>query len=296
VALSDDGTASTTIAGSATIQATDLGGPTGIDFAINTNTLGTLDQGTNLNANTAMGNFIATGDPDAVDTFTYTLGVGSSNLFTLSSAGVLSTGAAGAGQGTYDLNVIATDQAGNSHTTTVGIVVGTTNQDVISLSSTGESANIAYGLNGQDTITGTSGFDAISGGAGNDTIIGGGGGDFLFGGAGSDTFKYNAVSDSQAGFAGKNAPKFDTINDFTDSGGTHDTLDFSGLVNANLTFVAGNQVANDYLANSITYHQDTTNNVTDVYVVNGTTVDANHEMTIVLTGIHTLTSTDIVAH
>src|SRR5262249_11360861 len=203
-------------------------------------------QGNNLNASTVMGSFIATGDPDAVDTFTYSLGSGSSSLFTLSPAGVLSTGGANVGAGTYTLNVVATDQGGNTDSTQVGIVVGTTGADAITLSSTGDSVNIAYGLNGGDTITGTSGFDAISGGANGDTIVGGGAGDFLMGGAGGDTFRYNAVTDSQAGFAGHSAPNFDTIVDFTDTTGTHDTLDFSGLGNASLTLVTTNQAADAY--------------------------------------------------
>src|SRR5439155_21156546 len=105
------------------------------------------------------------------------------------------------------------------------IEVGDTHRNSLLL---GTGVNMAYGLNGTDTITGSSSFDAISGGQQNDIITGNGAGDFLVGGAGSDTFKYNAISDSQPGIA-NNVPNYDTIADFTSGSDKIDTSAIAGI-------------------------------------------------------------------
>jgi Ca2+-binding RTX toxin-like protein len=148
----------------------------------------------------------------------------------MTSAGHLSTGGSLVGPGTYTINVTATDQAANaSSPVPVTIFVDANGANSITLSG---STNIAYGLNGSDTITGTSGFDAISGGNNNDRIIGGGSGDYLSGGSSADTFQYNAITDSTPGIV-NNKPNYDTIGDFAATGGNHDTIDFTNIAGIN---------------------------------------------------------------
>src|SRR5690606_22648548 len=73
-----------------------------------------------------------------------------------------------------------------------------------------------YGLDGDDTITGSDyadiirggeGDDTINGGAGNDIIIGGKGDDTLTGGLGRDVFRWEAGDQGTT-------PATDTITDF----------------------------------------------------------------------------------
>jgi VCBS repeat-containing protein len=144
-------------------------------------------------------------DPDNGASLTYSLGAGSSNAFTLSSNGTLSTGLLGVGSGTYKLNVIATDEHGaSSAPETVTVWVGKSSGDAFTF--TGQNDLIAFGLNGNDTI---------KGGSGNDILIGGKGDDTLFGGAGADTFVF------------KPGDGHDTIADF--SAGQGDHIDLSAF-------------------------------------------------------------------
>ncbi len=203
-----------------------------VAFTIDVPNLGSLEQGNGLNKNVSMGTFALTGDPDTSDTYTYTLGGTDANLFTLNtSTGGLSTGGSnisGSSGGTiYHITITATDtdEPAVQVTVPVAIEVGDTGSNSLLL---GTGVNMAYGLNGTDTITGSSSFDAISGGQQNDIITGNGAGDFLVGGAGSDTFKYNAISDSQPGIA-NNVPNYDTIADFTSGSDKIDTSAIAGI-------------------------------------------------------------------
>jgi len=250
-----------------------------------------------------MGSFIATGDPDSGDTFTYALGGTDAARFSLTSAGALSTGSialTGSDPATtYSLSVTITDQAGNQFLgTPIHVAVGNNSANAISLGT--DAANIAFGLNGGDTITGTAGFDAISGGSQGDTIIGGGGGDFLVGGTQKDTFQYFAVTDSQPGMAASNAPRFDKIADFQP--GSTDVIDFTNIAGLptidsthtgavqGLLATAGTQV----LAGHIAWFQDVANDQTIVYA--NTSASAENQgatnMEIHLVGIQTLSAGD----
>src|SRR5690606_4475723 len=93
-----------------------------------------------------------------------------------------------------------------------------------------------YGLDGNDTITGSDyadiirggvGDDTIDGGAGNDIIIGGKGNDTLTGGLGRDVFRWEAGDQGDT-----TTPAIDRVTDFdirsVAQGG--DILDFSGLL------------------------------------------------------------------
>ncbi|MGE5271318.1 MAG: calcium-binding protein, partial [Thiohalocapsa sp.] len=119
------------------------------------------------------------------------------------------------------LTVIATDGT-TTYTQAFDLVTGgDSTTDAIDFSlSTGPT--IGDGLGKADVLTGSNNVDYLIGGTGGDTLIGNGGADVLFGGAGNDTFQYNAVSDSTP-------TAFDTILDFTASGGDADQIDFSPI-------------------------------------------------------------------
>jgi Ca2+-binding RTX toxin-like protein len=277
-----------------------------------TSTIDTAVSGA-LAANKAIGAFTAT-DPDASTTLTYSLGAGSSSLFSLSNTGVLSTGGANVPSGIYTLNIVASDGSLSS-TTTVKVWIGTSGTDNENLGTdpnVGNGLNIAFGLNGNDNaITGGSGSDAIAGGQGNDALIGGagndalvggtqndtltggGGADVMVGGANNDTFVFAAVTDS-----GPGAGNYDTITDFKLSGS--DMIDLSAI-DANTT-AGGNQAfafqgqvggANTVSANSVSYYQDIAANETIIYA-NLTSVSNHVDMEIHLSGIKTLVAGDFV--
>jgi RTX calcium-binding nonapeptide repeat (4 copies) len=63
------------------------------------------------------------------------------------------------------------------------------------------SADVIYGLEGDDRIDGKSGNDTLIGGAGNDSLIGGAGNDSLIGGAGNDSLIGGAGNDILIGGA-----------------------------------------------------------------------------------------------
>lgn len=86
----------------------------------------------------------------------------------------------------------------------------------------GENGNdLLYGKNGNDRLVGGAGNDLLRGDAGDDILIGGAGNDILYGGAGADTF----IFESATAFSG-----FDTICDFSVSGG--DKIDLSDVLTA----------------------------------------------------------------
>ena len=90
------------------------------------------------------------------------------------------------------------------------------------------------GGSGNDTITGDGSANVLSGGSGNDTINGAGGNDTLEGGAGDDTLNGGAGSDTlvfKPGFGN------DTINQFGDSSGNQDIVEFSTSLFASFSAV-----------------------------------------------------------
>ena len=189
--------------------------PTGVTFTLDANAANpdpdedNDPSGSHVDEHSVVGQFAAV-DPDTGDTFTYSLGSGSSSNFSLSSSGVLSTGGNDVGSGTYTVNVIATDNHGTAQATATPttIWVGTVGNNTPSLSSITNTI-IAYGLDGNDTITTGSGNDALIGGHGADTMTGGGG---------SDTFDFFA-GDSVLTIGGSGTSGtisgYDTITDYT---------------------------------------------------------------------------------
>lgn len=183
-------------------------------------------------------------DVDHDASLTYSLGAGSSNAFTLSSNGTLSTGLPGVGSGTYTLNVIATDEHGaSSAPESLTVWVGRSSGDTFAFA--GQNDLIAFGLNGNDVITGGAGHDVLVGGKGNDTLNGGAGNDTLIGGAGADTFVFKPGEghDTVADFSTSQGDRID-LSAFTDIdsfAGLQSYLEISGLDTV-LNFGAGSRI------------------------------------------------------
>jgi Ca2+-binding RTX toxin-like protein len=124
----------------------------------------------------------------------------------------------GAGDDTYsvdstldtvvELTGEGTDTVNASATFTLGAFVDNLNLLTGAVNGTGNAENnVINGNAAANTLSGLAGNDTINGGAGVDILIGGAGADQLTGGADLDTFKYVALTDSNAGAT-------DTITDF----------------------------------------------------------------------------------
>jgi Ca2+-binding RTX toxin-like protein len=168
----------------------------------------------------------------------------------------------------------------------------------------GNSANNKlYGSLGNDTLNGNAGADSLYGNEGNDNLRGGEGNDFLYGGldadilnggagkdvlsgsSGNDTFAFTAASDS--------APAArDRITDFASG----DKLDFSAI-DAN-TAASGDQAFSFIgakafsAAGQLRYVYNSASNIGTLY--GSTDADADAEFAVELTGVATLTATDLV--
>lgn len=137
-----------------------------------------------------------------------------------------------------------------------------------------------FGSSGSDYIVGGAGQDVIFGGEGNDIIQGGAGRDFLYGGSGADIFLFKYQSDGA-----------DNIRDFQQGVDKIDISALAGLSAADWTWADTNRFTGTPL--QIRY---ATNNsgVTSLYVdLNGDTIS---DFRIDLTGIYTLTMSDLIVH
>jgi Ca2+-binding RTX toxin-like protein len=155
----------------------------------------------------------------------------------------------------------------------------------INVSSTSE--NIVYGLNGDDLIIGGSLNDNLAGGQQNDTLKGLGGSDQLWGGPNSDTFVFVSVNDSNG------TTSIDTILDF--SGQEGDKIDLSQIdsntaVEGNQAFAFVTNSTSAVVANSVSWYQTGGNTIVQGDVNGDTTADLH----IVLSGLHTLSSTNFM--
>jgi len=122
----------------------------------------------------------------------------------------------GAGNDTYYVDVFSdiTSDTGGIDLIISSLSLGLgTRATIENLTLTGSAIN-GFGNALNNTIIGTSGANSLDGAAGNDVLVGGGGGDNLWGGLGADTFRYDALSDSAAGFVGR-----DVIYDFSEADG-----------------------------------------------------------------------------
>jgi len=250
---------------------------------------------------------LSTVDPDAGDAWTYSLvsqtnGTGSITLFSVSTAGVVSSSAGLAANTTYSLAIKTTDLAGASFTETFNIITGTNgNSDdtlpggATTLTGGDGGDDILYGQNGADIIFGGTGDDVLAGQGGNDVLrgeagddilIGGGGADQLFGGSGKDIFKFFAANE-----LGNSTSSTDTIADFVHG---EDRIDLSAIdANSNLAndqaFTFNGTTAT---ANGIWYAESGGNTIV-FFDTNGNI--GNTEGVLVLTGTNLgLTSADFV--
>lgn len=146
----------------------------------------------------------------------------------------------------------------------------------------GDGADTLSGGGGDDHLNGGTGNDVLNGGVGHDVLNGGAGQDTLTGGSGSDLFVFSNLTDSTTA-----AP--DLITDFARG----DHIDVSAIdANANL---AGDQAFHfgpGGHAGDLTVTYDTVNHETviNLYTHDSATADA----TILLAGIHQLTTADFV--
>ena len=136
---------------------------------------------------------LGTVDPDAGDSFTYTLTDPSGKFEIVGNEVRVKAGATLDFEtaSSHDLDLTVTDAGGLSRSETLTIAV--TNQ---SGSFTGTAANdVLTGSGEEDVLSGLAGNDTLRGFAGNDTLDGGAGNDTMIGGSGNDTYVVDAAGD-----------------------------------------------------------------------------------------------------
>lgn len=196
--------------------------PTKLHFAASEH-IGAAEDSSGLDNYRVLGD-VSAFDPDAGDSLHYSLGSGSSNRFTLSNDGVLSTGRSDVDSGTYNLKLVATDQAGASTSKDLTIWIDDNSSNGNSMKSFAHMTGdiIAFGRGGNDTITTGSGNDVLIGGKGNDTLTGG---------LGADTFVFAPSSGR------------DIITDFKSEQG--DKIDLRAFAHLNFDDLTIDVVGND---------------------------------------------------
>ncbi len=110
------------------------------------------------------------------------------------------------------------------------------------------SAVYIYGMDGNDTLTGSAFADYLDGGAGNDTLIGGDGNDVLFGNTGADIMRGQGGDDTLIELGGDSlidgGDGFDSLFVWSDTGLT------LNLTTASIEWVQGSVLGNDNLNGS----------------------------------------------
>ena len=149
-------------------------------------------------------------------------------------------------------------------------------------------SNALSGGAGNDLLNGGAGNDTLSGGADNDVLTGGLGADKLTGGSGTDRFDFNTLAE-----LGLTSTMRDTITDFKTSEG--DKIDLLG-VDANAA-LAGNQ-AFSFLGAVSAFTGNATAQLrfdAAAHILYGSTdADTAAEFAIALTGVSSLSGTDLV--
>lgn len=136
-------------------------------------------------------------------------------------------------------------------------------------------ADVLYGWSGNDTVKGLSG---------NDRLIGGNGADKLYGGAGKDFFDLNKISESGVASSAR-----DIIADFVR--GT-DKIDLASI-DAN-TGITGNNAFTKFIASSATFTAAGQLRLTDGVLYGNIDGDSSSEFSVRLTGVSSLSLSDIV--
>lgn len=101
----------------------------------------------------------------------------------------------------YEIEVLATDSAGEGVSTSFSLVLGEASDPVITLSGNAK-PNLLEGGSNHDTLKGKGGDDILHGMQGDDALLGGGGSDQLYGGLGRDSLKGGAGDDQLYGGSG----------------------------------------------------------------------------------------------
>ena len=145
--------------------------------------------------------------------------------------------------------------------------------------------NVLTGNASANALKGGAGVDTLNGGAGDDTLIGGAGKDVLSGGAGNDIFKLEKLIES-----GLTATVRDTVQGFVRG---QDKLGLSSL-DANST-VTGNQAFSAFINSTAEFTKAGQLQFKNGILYGNTDNDAAAEFSIALTGISTLTMSDVIA-
>ncbi|WP_185829157.1 Ig-like domain-containing protein [Sphingomonas ginkgonis] len=236
--------------------------------------------------NGAVGSFVAYDAANNIVSNAFTDGnYGLNGALHITAAGVLSFNA---NTNNYDTTFSLFGQS-------IHLLVGQANADSYSAGAT-STIQILIGVNGGDTLggglnedtiwggnnTANGSFDVLNGGSGNDYLFGGNGNDKLTGGAGADTLSGGAGNDTFIFGANDSLPSLrDLITDFTDAS---DKLDLSALnLSGGLSSIA-------LLSHGAWVHNDGANTYLDA----GVSGDGVADFSIMLQGVHTLTTTNTV--
>ena len=188
--------------------------------------------------------------------------------------------------GTYYLDASSFDETTGRYRLSVGANSGTSRNDTLTGGNFGDSLS---GLGGNDTLSGGSGNDTLSGGSGNDVLRGGAGKDDLTGGSGRDTFDFNSRSET-----GLVSTTQDVITGFARGQDRIDlsTIDANTARSGNQSFsapVVGNHFSGAFSrAGQLYFDREA-----DVLYGN-TDADAAAEFSIQITGLSTLSATDLI--
>ena len=212
--------------------------------------------------------------------------------FAATTAGTLTLFAGDTGLERVVIGTGTAASAVSSATTALNVNAADVNNELTITGNAG--ANTLTGTSFADIIEGGLGNDVLYGGAGNDWLVGGLGRDTLSGGAGSDVFVFTTTSESS-----NTSTTSDVIADFLQGQGKIDlsAIDAFARTNANDAFVwRGTSAFSSNSDGEVRYQKfdnaGTANDHTMVWVDND--ADTAAEMSIRLTGLYNLTSTDFI--
>ncbi len=146
-------------------------------------------------------------------------------------------------------------------------------------------ANTLNGGAGADILVGGAGNDVLNGGSGADTLVGGTGRDRLIGGLGNDRFDFNALSEM-----GVTSATRDIISDFVRG---QDRIDLAGL-DANAATSTNEAFSGTFVAARAAFTAARQLKFSGGVLYGNTDSDADAEFALQLTGIATLSASDLI--
>ncbi|MDD2885727.1 MAG: VWA domain-containing protein [Dechloromonas sp.] len=147
-------------------------------------------------------------------------------------------------------------------------------------------ANTLTGNSANNLIRGYSGNDSLLGAAGNDTLDGGVGKDTLSGGSGNDVFDFNSISEM-----GITSSTWDVISDFVRG---QDKIDLS-TIDANTATTSVNEAFSAiFIGSTASFTAAGQLKFTSGVLYGNTDADATAEFAIQLTGVTTLSASDLI--